>query len=460
MGPLPAELVAFATAAPMAIGCRAIFEHLFRADELDAWFRDKAFTQYERELTFSALVDLMASVTFRRQASVRKAYLAAPSRWPVSLSAVYQKLPGVEPAVCAALLADTAVRLRNLIAESGTPLETVLPGRRVMCVDGSHAAATDHRLKVLQTTHLAALPGVAWVVRDCQTGLLTTMVPGEDAHRNERTLLPALLDAIHPNDVWVGDRNFATANFMAQLIDREATFVLRRHAKTDGTETSEYGDVTTLFSGDRVDECDAVVRTPDGRELVVRQVRMRFAKPLENGDQALFIFTHLPKEEVSAVQVADVYRGRWKLEGAFQVVTETMHGEVKSLGYPKAALFAMALSLIGYNIVVVLKWFAAAALRVTPGEVSDDMVATEIQTVTTGMMIAVPGERWNPMGLWTSRELAKWLTLQMVGLSPRKYLKTRRGPKNLSKLKKNGSSGHVATHRLLHPPPNAPNKSP
>jgi hypothetical protein len=457
---LPTELCVFAAKAPMAAAGRALFEHLFRADSLDAWFREKAFSQYERELTFSSLVDLMAAVTFRRQASVRKAYLADPGRWAVSLSAVYQKLQGVEPAVCAALVADTSVRLHELLAASGLPPDEIVPGRRVMGVDGSHAAATDHRLKVLRTTNLAALPCQALVVRDYQTGLLCTMVPCEDAHANERTLIPALFEAIRPNDVWLGDRNFATAGLMAAVSDRVATFVVRRHAKTAWRETSEYGEVFTLPSGDRVDECDAVVVTPEGRELPVRQVRIRLTTPLEDGARELFVFTNLPKEEVSAVAVAALYRARWQLEGSFQVVAETMHGEVKSLGYPKAALFAMALSQVAYNIVVTLKRFAAAALGVVPEEVSDDLLATEIQTVTTGMMIAVPGERWNHIGLWDSQELARWLARLMEGLSPTKYRKTKRGPKKPKKLKKNGSSGHVATHRLLHPKEKARKKSP
>jgi hypothetical protein len=449
MDPLPAELLAFACKAPMAAGARAVFEHLFRADSLNAWFRDRAFSQYERELTFSALVELMAAVTFRRQASIRKAYLAAPNSWAVSLSAVYQKLQGVEPNLCAALLADTSLRLRELIVASGSPPESIVPGRRVLAVDGSHAAATDHRLKALRSTNLAALPCQALVVRDYQTGLLCTMIPCEDAHRGERALVPALCAAIGPDDVWLGDRQFATAGFMAAVIDRAATFVLRRHALTSWRQAGAYGEVVTLASGDRVDECDVLVKTPQGRELSVRQVRVRLAKPLAGGGRELFVLSNLPQEEVSAVRVAELYRTRWKIEGAFQVVAEAMHGEVQSLGYPKAALFAMALSLVAYNIVATLKRFAAAALAVTPEDVSDDLVATEIQTVTTGMMIALPPQRWEPIGWWDGQELARWLSRLMKELHRKKYLKTKRGPKNPKKIQKNGSSGHVATHRLL-----------
>ena len=457
---LPAELLAFATKAPLAAGARALFEHLFQADSLNSWFRAKAFSQYERELTFSSLVELMAAVTFRRQASVRKAYLADSGRWEVSLSAVYQKLQGVEPDLCAALVADTAVRLQQLMIESGSPPESVVPGRRVMGVDGSHAAATDHRLKVLRTTNLAALPCQALVVRDYQTGLLCRMVPGEDAHDNERALFPALYDAIRPGDVWLGDRNFATAGFLAAVVDRAATFVVRRHANTAVRPTGEYGAAATSPSGDRIDECDAVVVTSGGRELSIRLVRVRLAKPLKHGERELFVLTNLPREEVSAVEVARLYRTRWKIEGAFQVVAETMHGEVRSLGYPKAALFATALSLVAYNLVVTLKRFAAAALGVVPEDVSDNMIATEIQTVTTGMLIALPGEQWAPIGAWDGPELARWLTALLEGLNATKYRKAKRSPKPPKQLKKDGSSGHVATHRLLNPDTQRGKKSP
>ena len=131
-------------------------------------------------------------------------------------------------------MADTAERLRAVLAASAGPLDTPAPGRRPMGVDGSHAAATDHRLRVLRDTALAALPCLAMIVRDYQTGLLTARAPGEDAHAGERTLLPAVPDAVRPDDVWPGDRDSATAGFMAALVDRRATFVPRRHARRTG----------------------------------------------------------------------------------------------------------------------------------------------------------------------------------------------------------------------------------
>ena len=176
----------------------------------------------------------------------------------------------------------------------------------------------------------------------------------------------------------------------------------------------------------------------------MRLVRVRLATPLGRGDRELFPFTNRPADEVSAVRVAEPYRERWRLEGAFQVAAEAMPGEVASLGCPKAALFAM----VGYNVVVASKRFAAA-LRVPATDVSDAAVATEVRAVTVGMGIAGPDARWVRIGSRTAAEWAAWLARLMAGLHPAKYLKTRRGPKTPPTAKKNGSSGHVATHRPL-----------
>lgn len=441
------DVAAFVRAAPIAVGFRALFESLFRADALDAWFGRTAVTQYHRELTFSALVDLMAAVTFRRARSVRAAYRANEERWPVSLSAVYQKLAHVEPGVCAKLLADSTEQMRELWALPRN--EEPIPGWRAMTVDGWHAAATDHRLKPLRATALAALPGQALVVREHRTGLLVGMVPCEDAHRNERTGLPEVLAMARAGEVWLGDRNLATATLMAGLAAKKAAFIVRRHARTTCEETGEFGPVGTLADGTRIDERAAVVRTADGVETAVRVVRVRLAKPTQDGETVLELFSNLPAAAATADQIAAAYRQRWRIEGAFQVVAVALNGEVPSLGYPKAALFAAALAFVAYNIVLTLKHLAAKALRVPPAALSGVMLAEEIRSLTAGLMVAVPPERWAELGGWTAKQLRAWLAEVFASLSGTKYLKAKTRPKKPKVVTKTGSSGHVATSRLL-----------
>jgi len=69
----------------------------------------------------------------------------------------------------------------------------LLRGYRVKILDGNHLAKTEHRLKELRTIGAGPLPGHALVVLEPDVMLATDVFPCEDAHAQERTLLPQVL---------------------------------------------------------------------------------------------------------------------------------------------------------------------------------------------------------------------------------------------------------------------------
>jgi hypothetical protein len=85
---------------------------------LDGLFRREANKQYEKELLFSSLVNLMALVVCGIRPTVRTAYKAMREQLPVTLTALYAKLNRVEVGTCQALVADSAQRLRPVIQSS------------------------------------------------------------------------------------------------------------------------------------------------------------------------------------------------------------------------------------------------------------------------------------------------------------------------------------------------------
>ena len=90
---------------------------------------------------------------------------------------------------------------------------------------------------------------------------------------------------------------------------------------------------------------------------------MALDKPTRDGDGEIHILTNLPKKAARAKTVADLYRKRWTIETAFQELEATLDGEINTLGYPKAALFAFCVALVSYNLMSVIK----AALRAVHG---------------------------------------------------------------------------------------------
>src|SRR3954465_9181561 len=118
----------FVERTPFAVMARSLLERALAPEALDALFEAKADTQYTRELTFSSVVDLMGQVVTSAFPSVRAAFLDKSFDISVSLTALYNKLKGIEAAVSAQLVAHTARQLRPLIQKVGGTLPEPVPG--------------------------------------------------------------------------------------------------------------------------------------------------------------------------------------------------------------------------------------------------------------------------------------------------------------------------------------------
>ena len=129
----------FTKKAPVAVMARAALEFALEPTALDALFAEHADRQYEKKLLFSTMLDVAALVVCRVQPTVRAAYQAMREQVPVSLTALYDKLGGVEMATTEALVAHSAIRLGPVIAALGTA-EAWLPGYRIRVLDGNHLA--------------------------------------------------------------------------------------------------------------------------------------------------------------------------------------------------------------------------------------------------------------------------------------------------------------------------------
>src|SRR5206468_2024506 len=118
------------------------------------------------------------------------------------------------------------------------------------------------------------------------------------------------------------------------------------------------------------------------------------------------------------------------------------------LGYPKAALFAFTLAVLGYNTLTCVK----GALAAVPGHGWEDWstyyLAWEVKASFDGMQVAVPEEEWRPMARMTPADLAEFLRQVAQKVIPARYAKHRRGPKK-SMARKKVKSHHESTAKLL-----------
>ena len=214
-------------------------------------------------------------------------------------------------------------------------------------LDGNCLAGTDHRLACLRGHGAAALPGMSLVVRESRTGLLTDIVSCEDAYTSERSLDTLVLPLVEAGDLWLADRNLCTDDYFSGINARGAYFLVRHHA---GTKLHPLGPESPRRShpGGTISEQQVRVGSLECRCIIIR-----LKKPLRDGTTEIRLLTNASSEQLSAKRASDLYRTRWRIESAFQELTESLRCEINTLGYPKAALFGFALAVVAYNVLVV-----------------------------------------------------------------------------------------------------------
>lgn len=107
--------------------------------------------------------------------------------------------------------------------------EPILPGYRTKFLDGNCIEATEHRIKVIRDTKAGALPGKSLVIFDPELGIAIDVIPCEDGHAQERSLLHPVVDTMERNDLLVADRNFCVLSFLSGIHLKNAYFAIRQH---------------------------------------------------------------------------------------------------------------------------------------------------------------------------------------------------------------------------------------
>jgi hypothetical protein len=119
------------------------------------------------------------------------------------------------------------------------------------------------------------------------------------------------------------------------------------------------------------------------------------------------------------------------LQGLFGRLEAALTSEVRTLGYPRAALFAFGTSVVAYNVLAVIQAAIAAAhdLEAEGLEVSTFYVADDVRTDYRGMTIAIIATTWAAFDRLSPATLARTLREIAANLDPRTVRKHPRGPK-------------------------------
>lgn len=445
---LPKSFQVFVEGAPCAVITRLAVEYLVDGEILEMLFAEHATAQYEREVTLTNLVNVMLDVACGTRRSPRAAFLARTDQIAASLSAFYGKLNRTELGISEAIVAHTGEKASQLIhAMKGLDTEPI-SGFATYVLDGNMLTGTEHRLKPLRNTRAAALPGKSLAVYEYATGVVTKVVLWEDAHSQERALLPDL--EIEAGIHLIADRNFCVPHFLRRINRARSFFTIRHHRST-----------FPLYPVGKIRRCgrcetgvvsEQTVRIEDeaGQIFFWRKITLKLDKPTRDGETEIVLISNLPAR-ITAKTIATAYRERWTIEQHFQRLTDWLHCEVPTLGYPRAALFAFSMSLVAANAFAIL----IAALRSVHGhEAANNLsymaLVDEVGGAYRGMMLAVPANRWSFIHRYTTPQIVRLLRDVARHANLRLLTKTRRGPKKPRRTPNCKNIKHLSTHRVLN----------
>jgi IS4 transposase len=450
---LEAIMERFKKSSPLTVMVRLVMQQALSREWMEEVFERNRGKQYTRELMFSTVVDLMGLVALGLKPSLHAAAQASPELG-VSLTALYDKVKRTEPEVVGALVRGSAERLAPVVKPMRQGREPWATGYVVRVLDGNHLAASEKRMKQLREFRGAALPGQSLVVYAPELDLVVDVVPAEDAHAQERALMGPVLEQVQPGELWLADRNFSTTRILFGIHDKKAAFVIREHgASPNPTPLEPPREVGRVETG-LVYEQAVRIEDETGRQLTLRRIELHLDEPTRHGESVIRLLTDVLPERMGAQEVAGLYRRRWSIESMFGRLESVLQSEVKSLGYPRAALFAFGVSVLAYNVLAVLQSAVEAEHRLEDStiQVSSYYIADEVKSNYGGMMIALPEPTWQEYESQSAPELSRTLLGLAANVKVARLRKHPRKPKKKTKkeyVPAEVARRHIATARVL-----------
>jgi len=287
------------------------------------------------------------------------------------------------------------------------------------------------------------------VVYDPDSGLVTDILPCEDAHQSERAAVAGLLDSAEPGQLWIADRHFCTRTVLLGWEAAQASFLVREHGRHP--QLAAEGEWRACGRTDTGEVREQRIELT-GAPHAWRRIELTLDTPTEPGERVICLWTNLP-EQVAARQIAQLYRRRWCVEGMFQRLESVLHSEIRSLGHPCAALLGFAVAVLAYNVLALLQRCIEQVHQAThPAlQVSLYHLALQVRGSYEGMLIALPAEPWLP-GDADPATVAALLTRLARNVVPRQIAANPRKPKPAAKkgyVDAAIARAHVATARVL-----------
>ena len=235
----------------------------------------------------------------------------------------------------------------------------------IWIVDGSTLEALFRKLKAWQDVPIGQLAGKMCAVIDLATHYPVDIWFSEQARAFDTNFIPNILQWIEPRTLLLLDRGFYDFQFFADLIAQESHFITRPKSNT------KVEVVRWLSSTDTVK--DMLVHLGTGQNgtpiLTVRLVQVRFERQWYS-----YVTSVLDPEILPPFVVADLYRRRWRIEDAFNILKRVLNLGYLWTGSANGIKLQLWATWLFYAILLDLGDAVADALKVPMERISLEML--------------------------------------------------------------------------------------
>ena len=369
---------------PLAEAVLLVWSHLADETFLTDLFEAHRGRCYQKVLTFPVLVSLIADALLEHGGSGRQSFerAAEEGQLQASIQAAYGKLGRLPIPLSEALLAYGTERLRTLLPGSTpSPVPVSLRDFSVVVLDGKAIKKVAKRLKPLRGVTGGVLGGKALVALALDSGLAVAMSAHPDGEANEIRLVPEVLPQVRRvvsgTRLWVADSQFCDLEQTGRFTAEGDHFLVRYHPKVQFHADPERpaGCGRDRRGLTYVEEWGWLGGERDRRRRYVRRITLQ--RP---GQEDVIVVTDLvDADRYPAVDLLELYLGRWGIERMFQQVTEVFQLQRLIGGTPQATVFQCAFCLVLYNVIQVVRAHVAETRGYEPEQISTEKLFTDVQ---------------------------------------------------------------------------------
>jgi hypothetical protein len=369
---------------PLAEAVLWLWSFVCEKSALDDIFDRHRGRCYEKELTFSVLVNVTADALLEHSGSGRQSFQRGRENGELNVSIVstYGKLKRVPQAVSEAFLAEGTDRLLTVVsAKAVQKLPPSLQAFSLTLLDGKAVKRLPKLLKPLRKLKGGVLGGKGLAALDVASGLVIAMATSLDGDTNDAKLVPDLAAQVQARRrwiLWIGDRQFCDLMQTRVFAGREGDhFLVRYHKRVQFCPDASRAASTGTDAQGRTftEDWGWLGAKSNKNRRYVRRITLK--RP---GEETLILITDLIDADVYlASDLLEAYRMRWGIERVFQQITEVF--ELKHLigTTPQGSLFQLSFCLLLYNMIQVIRGAVAEGAEEEVAAVSTELLFEDVR---------------------------------------------------------------------------------